>query len=194
MIILVCTILGFSTLGCIITVSACLCLMSRKSSSENSNNLTVRSSVSNSYIHYNSPRFTAKHNKRRTSTTSGLTQSTASFGVTERIDDCIELASGRKEVEEAAPDKIEPVKSDLNGNDSREVNLNICNPNISTNVTVTEVGDTTRDTTNATLKSLHATTTSLCEQCLTPSSPPPQPTNTETGGEKLSFIIISRQN
>ena len=185
-IILVCSILGFLTLGCIIAVSACLCLVSRKSSRENRNNLTVRSSVSNSYIHYNSPRF-SKHNKRRTSTTSGLTQSTASFGVAERIDDCIELGSGRKEVKQPDPVKIEPAKSDLNGNDSREVNLNSLNANISTNVTVTEVGDTTRDTTNATLKSLHATTTSLCEQCLTPSSPPPQPTNTETGGEKLCF-------
>ena len=74
-IILVCSILGFLTLGCIIAVSACLCLVSRKSSRENRNNLTVRSSVSNSYIHYNSPRYSLRGGKkeRKGSTASALT-------------------------------------------------------------------------------------------------------------------------
>ena len=191
LIILVCSILGFLTLGCILAVSACLCFVSKKYAEETNDDVTARSlNGSNSYIHYNSPRYTARHNKRRTSTASGLTQSTASFGVTERVDDCIELNSKIKEVEEPPPTIAETFKSDLNANESI-VNLNTCNPNISTNMTVTEVGDTTRDTTNATLKSLHGTTTSLCEQCLTPSSPAPQPTNTETGGQKLDFCNYS---
>ena len=57
--------------------------VSKKKTGENNNDLSVASlNNSNSYIHYNSPRYGAgsKHNKRRTSVTSGLTQSTASFG------------------------------------------------------------------------------------------------------------------
>ena len=43
MIILVCSILGFSTLGCILAVLACVCFASKKKSSENNNDLSVAS-------------------------------------------------------------------------------------------------------------------------------------------------------
>ena len=190
MIILVCSILGFSTLGCILAVFACLCFVSKKKTGENNNDLSVPSlNNSNSYIHYNSPRYgaRAKHNKRRTSATSGLTQSTASFGslvinkVRDRIDeDCLELGSKPEQVEKVPPvvevETIKPLDTKVT-----EVASATCN--------VTEVGDTTRDTTNATLKSLHGTTTSLCEQCLTPASPTPQPTSSDTGGQSESFYF-----
>ena len=189
MIILVCSILGFSTLGCILAVLACFCFASKKKTGENNNDLSVPSlNNSNSYIHYNSPRYgaRAKHNKRRTSATSGLTQSTASFGslvankVRDRIDeDCLELGK-KPEQEEKVPSVVEAETIQPRDAKVTEVVGPSCN--------VTEVGDTTRDTTrdttnNATLKSLHGTTTSLCEQCLTPASPTPQPTSTDTGGQ-----------
>ena len=113
MIILVCSVLGFSTLGCILAVLACLCFASKKKTGENNNDLSVASlNNSNSYIHYNSPRFGAgaKHNKRRTSASSGLTQSTASFRslminkVRERIDeDCLELCKKPEQSEKVPP-------------------------------------------------------------------------------------------
>ena len=191
MIILVCSILGFSTLGCILAVLACLCFASKKKGSENNNDLSVASlNTSNSYIHYNSPRYGAgKHNKRRTSATSGLTQSTASFGSLnkvriERIDeDCLELCKKPEEPLEKVPPApvVEVETTKASDSEVVEVAGKTCSAN------VTEVGDTTRDTTrdttNATLKSLHGTTTSLCEQCLTPASPTPQPSSSTTGGE-----------
>lgn len=194
MIILVCSVLGFSTLGCILAVLACFCFVSKKKSGENNNDLSVASlNNSNSYIHYNSPRYGAgaKHNKRRTSATSGLTQSTASFGslminkVRDRIDeDCLELCKKPEEQLEKVP--LPPVVEveTIKASDSKVTEVTAgatCN--------VTEVADTTRDTTNATLKSLHGTTTSLCEQCLTPASPTPQPTSSTTGGQSESVYL-----
>ena len=185
MIILICSVLGFSTLGCILAVLACLFFVSKKKTGENNNDLSVASlNNSNSYIHYNSPRYGAgsKHNKRRTSVTSGLTQSTASFGslminkVRDRVDeDCLELCKKPEQSEKNPPSPaVEAEATKASDVKVPEVTGHACN--------VTEVGDTTRDTTNATLKSLHGTTTSLCEQCLTPASPTPQPTSTTTGG------------
>ena len=199
MIILVCSVLGFSTLGCILAVLACLCFASKKKTGENNNDLSVASlNNSNSYIHYNSPRFGAgaKHNKRRTSASSGLTQSTASFRslminkVRERIDeDCLELCKKPEQSEKVPPapapvvevETIKPSETKVT-----EVASNNCN--------VTEVGDTTRDTTNATLKSLHGTTTSLCEQCLTPASPTPQPATSTTGGQSDSVYCTDHKS
>ena len=188
MVILICSVLGFSTLGCILAVLACLFFVSKKKTGENNNDLSVASlNNSNSYIHYNSPRYGAgaKHNKRRTSATSGLTQSTASFGslminkVKDRVDeDCLELCTKPEQSEKLPPVvEVETIHTKVT-----EVASNTCN--------VTGVGDTTRDTTNATLKSLHGTTTSLCEQCLTPASPTPQPTSSNTGGESTIRVIL----
>merc|ERR1711911_270102 len=77
MIILVTTLVGFAVLGSLMATAAYCCVVNRRRARDNNNDKSVRSfNESNSYIHYNSPRFSIRGKKgsRKPSVVSGNTE------------------------------------------------------------------------------------------------------------------------
>ena len=78
-------VLTFSMLGLVVGAVIVICvvcfLMSKRKVKDNNNDKSVQSfNTSNSYIHYNSPRYSVRGKKsRKASTQSALTQSSGSF-------------------------------------------------------------------------------------------------------------------
>ena len=175
MIILVTTLVGFAVLGSLLATAAYCCVVNKRRTRDNNNDKSVRSfNESNSYIHYNSPRFSIrgkKGSRKPSSTVTGHTENESLGGsyksgmVNQALDDLYELdIHGSDEVFRESPREAKsPVESDHLSPSSITLEMTTCHGhgNVSTALT---------DVTNATTRTLHGTTTSLCEQCLSPDS------------------------
>ena len=152
----------------------------------NNSRILNLTSQSNSYIHYNSPGYSIRGKKSRKSSaaSSGSFRSLMINRVRDTaIDDFSEVdRSIGLEGSFGRLDKVDDkIEVDCNQNiSSEEITNNLIN---SCHGNLTEIGDITTATTNRTL---HGTTTSLCEQCLTPGSPAPPPV-TSTEGTSTSL-------
>ena len=187
LIVLVASIVGVVVGGTFLALSVYCCVKVKRKVPEDVHERTVYSlsNQSNSYIHYNSPRYSLRGKKSRKSS---VTSSGGSFrslminrvrdGV---LDDFVGSEDGSIGYIEKVDDKI-GLDSNQNITDDITINLNTCHGHMSGNLT--ELGDLT----NATTRTLHGTTTSLCEQCLTPGSATDQaPPVSSTEGTSTSL-------
>ena len=178
MIILVTTLVGFAVLGSFLATAAYCCVVNRRRTRDNNNDKSVRSfNESNSYIHYNSPRFSIRGKKgsRKPSVVSGNTENESLGGSYKSgmINQALESVTGDLyDLDIHGPDEVfresprepkSPVDSDNLSPSTITLEMTSCHGhgNVSTALT---------DVTNATTRTLHGTTTSLCEQCLSPDS------------------------
>ena len=181
--------------GAIIVICVICCLISKRKVKDNNNDMSVHSfNQSNSYIHYNSPRYSVRGKKsRKASANSALTQSSGSFRslklnrITDGImEDYYEHEIANKIVPGVVGVGVDDVKGidtklvvdDNQNNNSIDITIDYlhCHGNVSGNLT-----EIPGDITNATTRTLHGTTTSLCEQCLTPASPAAPPISNSEG-------------
>ena len=176
MIILVTTLVGFAVLGSLLATAAYCCVVSKRRIRDNNNDKSVRSfNESNSYIHYNSPRFSVrgkKGSRKPSSTVTGHTENESLGGsyksgmvnqALESVTDDLYDFHGADEVFRESPREAKsPIDSDNLSPSSVTLEMTTCHGhgNVSTATNVT----------NATTRTLHGTTTSLCEQCLSPDS------------------------
>ena len=188
MIILVTTLVGFALLGSLLATAAYCCVLSRRRTRENNNDKSVRSfNESNSYIHYNSPRFSVRGKKggRKPSVVSGQTENESLGGsyksgminqaLESVTDDLYELdIHSSDEVFKESPRETKfPVDSNHLSPSNVTLEITACHGHGNVSSALTDV-------TNATTRTLHGTTTSLCEQCLSLDSPAQTPaSNTE---------------
>jgi len=201
MIILVASLVASAVLGsCLALVAYCCVHTRRKQIIENNNEKTFQSfNQSNSYIHYNSPRYSLRGGKkeRKGSTASALTfSSNGSFrslkvsklreAAVDDLHDLHELDMNTPEDDAQYYLKMDEKVTESLQSNIQEISLgNMCNPNHSGNIT------DLADMTNATTRTLHGTTTSLCEQCLSPSDHVhPAPTNTEGTSTSLPATTV----
>ena len=193
MIILVITLVGFAVLGSLLATAAYCCVVNRRRIRDNNNDKSVRSfNESNSYIHYNSPRFSVRGKKGR-KPESGQTENESLGGsyksgvINQALDS---VTNDLYEPDYQGPDEVfrespRDVKSpvDLTNHSAITLEMNSCHGhgNVSSALT---------DATNATTRTLHGTTTSLCEQCLSPDSlHRSQIPSSNTEGKKVPLVF-----